>query len=100
MGRSFYSNDVSIPDILNYISKGDVQLPDFQRGWVWDDYRIRSLIASITSSYPIGAIMLLEYGGDNIRFKYRPFTGVDIKVRPDKFSNLAPDPTNPTKHCI
>lgn len=84
MASSFHSNDVSISDILTYISKGEVQLPDFQRGWVWDDYRIRALIASISSSYPVGAIMFLEYGGDNLRFKYRPFTGDDIKVRPDK----------------
>lgn len=84
MASSFYSNDVSISDILSYISKGDVQLPDFQRGWVWDDYRIRALIASISSSYPVGAVMFLEYGGDNVRFKHRPFTGVERQVRPDK----------------
>lgn len=84
MASSFYSNDVSISDTLSYISKGDVQLPDFQRGWVWDDYRIRALIASISSAYPVGAIMFLEYGGDNVRFKYRSFTGVDLNVRPDK----------------
>ena len=28
--------------------------------------------------------MFLEYGGDNVRFKYRPFTGVEIDSRPDK----------------
>lgn len=28
--------------------------------------------------------MFLEYGGDNVRFKYRPFTGVKLDVRPDK----------------
>ena len=48
MASSFYSNDVSISDTLSYVSKGDVQLPDFQRGWVWDDYRIRALIALLT----------------------------------------------------
>lgn len=37
MPSSFHSNDVCISDILTYISKGDVQLPDFQRRWVWDD---------------------------------------------------------------
>ena len=84
MASSLYSNDVSVSDILSSIEKKDVQLPDFQRGWVWDDYRIRALIASISSSYPIGAVMFLEYGGDNVRFKYRTFTGEDTSVRPDK----------------
>ena len=84
MASSLYSNDVSVSDILSSIEKKDVQLPDFQRGWVWDDYRIRALIASISSSYPIGAVMFLEYGGDNVRFKYRTFTSKDTSVRPDK----------------
>lgn len=29
-------------DMLKDIETGRIQLPDFQRGWVWDDYRIRS----------------------------------------------------------
>lgn len=84
MASSFYSNDISVSDILSSIAKADVQLPDFQRGWVWDDYRIRALIASISNSYPVGAVMFLEYGGDNVRFKYRTFTGVDTSSKPDK----------------
>lgn len=70
------SHDTPIHDILKGISSGATQLPDFQRGWVWDDERIRSLIASITCSYPVGAVMFLEYGGDGIRFKSRTFTSV------------------------
>ena len=70
------SNDTPLQDILKDISNGTTRLPDFQRGWVWDDERIRSLIASITCSYPVGALMFLEYGGDGIRFKSRTFTNV------------------------
>ncbi|WP_246577918.1 DUF262 domain-containing protein [Clostridium psychrophilum] len=84
MSSSFHSNDISVSDILNSISKADVQLPDFQRGWVWDNYRIKELIAIISNSHPVGAVMFLEYGGDNIRFKYRIFKGVDLVTRPDK----------------
>lgn len=70
------SHDTSLQDILRGISNGTTRLPDFQRGWVWDDERIRGLVASITSSYPVGAVMFLEYGGDGIRFKSRAFTNV------------------------
>ena len=70
------SHDTSIQDILKGISNGTTRLPDFQRGWVWDDEHIRALIASITCSYPVGAVMFLEYGGDGIRFKSRTFTNV------------------------
>jgi len=83
MATSFKSNDTNVSDILRAISDGRNQLPDFQRGWVWDDNRIKSLIASISNSYPVGALMFLEYGGDNVRFKYRTFTGVSTETKPD-----------------
>jgi hypothetical protein len=56
---------------------GRLQLPDFQRGWVWDDEHIRSLLVSIARSFPIGAVMLLEIGGA-VRFQVRPVEGVDL----------------------
>lgn len=78
------SHDTPMQDILKGIHNGTTRLPDFQRGWVWDDERIRALIASITCSYPVGALMFLEYGGDGIRFKSRSFTNVpDNNETPD-----------------
>ena len=73
------TNDRSIVELMKEIHEGKIQLPDFQRGWVWDDYRIRALIASISNSYPVGAAMFLEYGNQNIRFKYRTIQGVDVQ---------------------
>ena len=58
-------------------AEGGIQLPDFQRGWIWDDDHIRSLIASVARSFPIGAVMLLENGGEN-RFHTRPVDGVQL----------------------
>lgn len=69
------TNDRQITDLMKTIHSGATQLPDFQRGWVWDDNRIRSLIASITSNFPVGAAMFLEYGNENVRFKYRTIEG-------------------------
>jgi len=75
---TFKSGEPSLPDILREINDGKVQLPDFQRGWVWDDDHIASLIASISLSYPIGAVMLLQTGGDGVQFQPRPIQGVQI----------------------
>ncbi len=71
------SNNISIAEILKKIDEGKVQLPDFQRGWVWEDGRIRALIASISNGYPIGAAMFLKAGGPSVHFKTRLFEGVD-----------------------
>lgn len=69
-------NGESLKDILASIHKGETQLPDFQRGWVWDDGRIRALIASLTNNYPIGAAMFLDNSGSNFHFKCRCVEGV------------------------
>ncbi|MBE6341684.1 MAG: DUF262 domain-containing protein [Bacteroidales bacterium] len=71
------TNDKLLSEILQSIDDGKIQLPDFQRGWVWEDDRIRALIASISNGYPIGAAMFLETGSKDINFKYRLFEGVD-----------------------
>lgn len=57
MASSFKFNDILIANILKDTSNVFIQLPDFQRGWVWDDYRIRALIASIYNSYPVGSLI-------------------------------------------
>ena len=59
---SFDSTKISLHDLLKEIGVGKIQLPDFQRGWVWDDEHIISLIESIAESFPIGAVMMLATG--------------------------------------
>ena len=75
IGTSFDSTKTSLQDLLVRARALGLQLPDFQRGWVWDDERIKSLLASVSASFPIGAVMLLQTGGDHIRFKPRPLAG-------------------------
>lgn len=70
------TNDRQITELMKAVDSGNAQLPDFQRGWVWDDNRIKALIASVTNTFPVGAAMFLEYGNVNIRFKYRVIEGV------------------------
>ncbi len=52
-------------------------MPDFQRGWKWDDDRIRALIASVAQGHPVGVAMTLEVGGGGSNFKPIPIAGVD-----------------------
>jgi hypothetical protein len=68
---TFDSTKTPLPEIIKQITEGKLQLPDFQRGWVWDDDHVRSLLVSVARSFPVGAVMLLETGGD-VRFQMRP----------------------------
>jgi hypothetical protein len=78
---SFDSTKKRLEELLKDIKSGKLQLPDFQREWIWDDEHIRSLLASVSMSYPIGIIMTLETGGES-NFKPRLVDGVDLVDQP------------------
>ncbi|MDY6822497.1 MAG: DUF262 domain-containing protein [Thermodesulfobacteriota bacterium] len=80
--NTFDSTKESLKDILKEITEGKIQLPDFQRGWIWDDDHIRDLLVSIARSFPVGAVMLLETGGE-IHFQTRPVEGLEDKLAKD-----------------
>lgn len=80
---TFDTTKASLKDLLREIEEGKIQLPDFQRGWIWDDDHIHDLLSSIARSFPIGAVMLLEAGGE-IRFQTRPVEGLEERVARDQ----------------
>jgi hypothetical protein len=86
ISNTFGTEEPMLGDLLKSMETGSIQLPDFQRGWVWDDDRIKALIASVSLGYPVGALMSMETGGNGVRFSPRPFEGTKSKVttvRPD-----------------
>ncbi len=70
----FKPDQPELSTLLEQIQCGELQLPDFQRDWVWDDDRIADLLASVSLGWPVGAVLLLEVGGE-VRFKARHFEG-------------------------
>ena len=81
---TFTSDKQTLSEFLKSVEQAKLQLPDFQRGWVWDDERIKSLLANVSREFPIGAVMMLEAGGD-ARFQSKPIEGVpEQDVQPDK----------------
>ena len=71
----FKTNEVLLKNLIEDVEKGKIQLPDFQRGWVWDDDRIKGLLASVSRGFPMGAVMTLSAGSE-IKFRTRPIEGV------------------------
>jgi hypothetical protein len=72
---AFKTNPVSLETLLTHCGEGKIQLPDFQRSWVWAEDRILSLIASVSSAFPIGALMTLESKPGATVFARRPVQG-------------------------
>ena len=80
----FDSTKEDLKDILQDADAGKLQLPDFQRDYVWTDEDVRSLIASIAKGFPVGALLTLETGSA-VSFKPRLIVGVaDKDVEPDQ----------------
>jgi hypothetical protein len=80
----FDSTKEDLKDILRWADDGKLQLPDFQRDYVWGDEDVRSLIASVAKGFPVGALLTLETGGV-VEFKPRLLEGVGAKeVKPEQ----------------
>ncbi|WP_166390138.1 DUF262 domain-containing protein [Nocardioides ochotonae] len=67
-----------LSDYLKWTTSGKIQLPDFQRGYKWEDERIRQLLVTILRGHPLGVVMLLKSGNEQIRFKPRPVEGTNV----------------------
>lgn len=73
---SFKTNPISLKTLLQSCEQGKLQLPEFQRSWVWEENRIKSLIASVSRGFPMGALMALDSRGDGAAvFARRPIEG-------------------------
>ena len=83
---TFKTNPVSLETLLKQCGEGKIQLPDFQRSWVWAEDRILSLIASISSAFPVGALMTLESKHGTTIFARRPVEGAPLSAR-----DMSPD---------
>jgi uncharacterized protein with ParB-like and HNH nuclease domain len=69
------STDETLKTLLEAAQDGRIQLPEFQRELILEDEWIKSLLASVSLSYPIAAVMLLQAGNPDVLFKTRPIAG-------------------------
>src|SRR3712207_6383048 len=69
-----------LSEYLKWTCSGKIQLPDFQRGYKWDDERIRSLLVTVVQGHPLGVVMLLKTGSEHVRFKPKPIAGSEVPV--------------------
>jgi hypothetical protein len=80
---SFDTTKTSLKDLLGSVHEGKLQLPEFQRDYVWNEGDVRSLLESIAKGFPVGALLTLERGG-SIEFKPRGIEGTSVeKIEPE-----------------
>ncbi|GAB4007136.1 GmrSD restriction endonuclease domain-containing protein [Nocardioides ultimimeridianus] len=56
---------MQVSQILNQIDSGDIALPEFQRGYVWNREQVRSLFTSLYRQYPVGGFMTWNTAADS-----------------------------------
>ncbi|WP_326563995.1 DUF262 domain-containing protein [Micromonospora peucetia] len=71
----FQTPQYKLSKLLEQAGNGTIQLPDFQRGYKWDEERVRSLLVTVTLGHPLGVLMLLQTGNDQVRFKPKAIEG-------------------------
>jgi uncharacterized protein DUF262 len=75
----------TLGQLLAGLHDGTIQVPEFQREMISDDDGIKLLLASVSLSYPIGAVKLLEAGSSHVRFDARPIAGAPASsTEPDR----------------
>ena len=72
------AKNIELENLLEKIKSGAIQLPDFQREWIWNDRQIKDLLESVIRGFPINSIMLLECDVNNLKFARRPIEGAQI----------------------
>lgn len=81
----FNSDKQPLETLLRRAHEGKLQLPDFQRSYVWTEDSVISLLASILRGYPVGALLTLERGGE-VNFKPRGLEGTNVQgIQPETF---------------
>lgn len=52
--------DTHVGDLVDMITRGELRLPEMQRGYVWTSTRVRDLLDSLYRGYPSGTILVWE----------------------------------------
>ena len=73
-------DSLSFQELMLYVKKGDIRIPNFQREFVWELSQIISLLDSIYHHYPIGSFLFWRTG-EEIE-AYRTIGNVELKQDP------------------
>lgn len=55
---SIRTSNRTLTSLLQYIKQGSIQVPQFQRGFIWERDNVKNLFDSINKGYPVGTVFL------------------------------------------
>ena len=58
-----------ISAILDDIDRGGLQLPIFQRGYVWREKQVKNLMKSLYRGFPVGSLLIWETLSENVAIR-------------------------------
>lgn len=65
----------SVRQLVDYVKRGDIALPEIQRPFVWQNRKVRDLFDSMVKGFPVGYLLFWATDADNGSRKI----GTDIK---------------------
>ena len=85
-GAGFEVGSEPLRALLEQLHDGRIQVPEFQRPVVLKDEWVKSLLASVSLGYPVGAVMLLATDDHYARFATHAVQGAPSSedVKPDR----------------
>lgn len=73
----FQTPTYDLTKLIEGARAGRIQLPDFQRGYVWDDERVRQLLVTVAVGHPMGVLLVLATGSQSVHFESKPIEMTD-----------------------
>lgn len=81
-GNQMAKTDRSVRELVSMVEKGELQLPEMQREYVWRATRVRDLLDSLYRGYPSGVILAWESDESVATTKFAVETNNKSAIKP------------------
>ena len=71
--QHYIVNQYTIDNLLNWVSSGEIAIPEIQRPFVWKKSKVRDLMDSLYRGYPVGYV--ISWQNPNVRLKDGSMSG-------------------------
>ncbi|GGF30049.1 DUF262 domain-containing protein [Flavobacterium limi] len=75
-------NNWNLKKVFDELENGNMKIPKFQRGYVWERSKIVKLLNSIHKQYPIGSFFIWSASKDDYTTFTREIEGLDLPKKP------------------